>query len=135
MAMENINMDDVSNHEDDKRQPDIIRTDADTVKELVEMRFLTKKRQIRLRTTPQRLLSRKYRVLIEDKEVHLCFFFFSFLAFTSLHFMVQDNETTIRAGQEPIHENEDTEPEITTTTPFTEKVLKRQNLQPPTIDA
>ena len=32
---------------------EIIRTDADTVKELVEMRFLAKKRKIRLRTTPQ----------------------------------------------------------------------------------
>ena len=85
MEMENIKMEDVSNNEDEKTQPDIIRTDADTVKELVEMRFLTKKRQIRLRTTPQRLLSRKYRVLIEDEEVHLCFFFILNVCFSSFH--------------------------------------------------
>ena len=41
-----------------------IRTDADTVKELVEMKFLKKERKVGLRT--QRLFSRKYQVLIDN---------------------------------------------------------------------
>ena len=43
---------------------EIIRTDADTVKELVEMKFLKKERKVGLRT--QRLFSRKYQVLIDN---------------------------------------------------------------------
>ena len=34
-------------------EPEVFRTDADTVKELVEMKFLAKKRNIRFRTPTQ----------------------------------------------------------------------------------
>ena len=35
---------------EEERGPEMTTTDADTVKELVEMKFLTKKRKIRFRT-------------------------------------------------------------------------------------
>ena len=35
--------------ENEEAEPDTIRTDADTVKELIEMKFFPKKRKIRLR--------------------------------------------------------------------------------------
>ena len=46
----------VAKQEDDSKEkspptaPEVIRTDADTVKELVEMKFLSKKKNIRSRT-------------------------------------------------------------------------------------
>ena len=40
----------------EEREPEMITTDADTVKELVEMKFLTKKRKIRFRTPQQRIV-------------------------------------------------------------------------------
>ena len=50
----------------EEAEPEIIRSDADTVKELIEIKYLPKKRKIRLRTHPQRLSSRNYQVLIEE---------------------------------------------------------------------
>ena len=44
----------------------MITTDADTVKELVELKFLTKKRKIKLRTPQQRIVSRECEVLIDN---------------------------------------------------------------------
>ena len=37
----------------ERKEPEVIRTDADTVKELVEMKFLAKKKNTRLRTPTQ----------------------------------------------------------------------------------
>ena len=54
--------------ENEEFEPEIVGTDADTVKELVEMKYLPKKRKIRLRTPSQKLFSRKYQVLIEEGE-------------------------------------------------------------------
>ena len=60
------------NKHDEEREPEMILTDADTVKELVEMKFLTKKRKIRFRTpyffrTPQhRIVSRECEVLVDN---------------------------------------------------------------------
>ena len=51
-----------------KAEPEIVRTDADTVKEMVEMKFLTKKRKIRLRSPRQRFFSRKYKVLLNEQQ-------------------------------------------------------------------
>ena len=42
------------------------RTDAETVKELVEMKFLSEKRRMRLQKTGQKIFSRKYQVLSEE---------------------------------------------------------------------
>ena len=47
-------------------ESEVIRTDADTVKELVEMKFLAKKRNIRFRTPTQRFISRNSQVLIDN---------------------------------------------------------------------
>ena len=47
----------------------IIRTDADTVKELVEIKYLTNKRKIRVRSPRHRLFSRKYRVLLNEQQL------------------------------------------------------------------
>ena len=56
------------NHENEAAEPELSRTDADTVTvmELVEMKYLPKKRKMRLRTQRERLFSRKYQVLIEE---------------------------------------------------------------------
>ena len=54
-------------HETGEAEPKVIRTDADTVKELVEMKYLTKKSKIRLRSPRQRLFSRKYKVLSNEE--------------------------------------------------------------------
>ena len=50
-------------------ESEVIRRDADTVKELVEMKFLAKKRNISVRTpTPtERFFSRNSRVLIDNE--------------------------------------------------------------------
>ena len=56
------------NEPKEKREPEMITTDADTVKELVEMKFLTKKMKIKFRTPKQRILSRKYQVL-DDNDI------------------------------------------------------------------
>ena len=53
-------------HHDDEAEPLIIGTDAETVKEIVEMKFLPKRKKIRVRTQRQRLFSRKYQVLVEE---------------------------------------------------------------------
>ena len=37
-------------YENENAEPEIAKTDADTVKELVEMKFLSKKRKMRLKT-------------------------------------------------------------------------------------
>ena len=55
-------------HETGEAEPKVIRTDADTVKELVEMKYLTKKSKIRLRSPRQRLFSRKYKVLSNEEQ-------------------------------------------------------------------
>ena len=47
-------------------EPEVIRTDADTVRELVEMKFLAKRRNIRFRTPTQRLIVRNSQVLIDN---------------------------------------------------------------------
>ena len=47
-------------------EPEVIRTDADTVRELVEMKFLAKKRNIRFRSPTQRLIVRNSQVLIDN---------------------------------------------------------------------
>ena len=54
------------NAHNEKREPEMITTDADTVKELVELKFLTKKRKIKLRTPQQRIVSRECEVLIDN---------------------------------------------------------------------
>ena len=54
-------------HEIEEAEPEIIRTDADIVKELVEMKYFTKKRRIRLRSPTQRLFSKKYKVLLNEQ--------------------------------------------------------------------
>ena len=53
-------------YENEKAEPKITGTDADTVKELVEIKFLPKKRKNRLRTHTNRFFSRKYQVLTEE---------------------------------------------------------------------
>ena len=57
-------------HETGKAEPTLCRTDADTVKEMVEMKYLTKKSKTRLRSPRQRLFSRKYKVLLNDQQEH-----------------------------------------------------------------
>ena len=58
----------VPDHENEEAQLNLARTrtDADTVKELVEMKFLPKKRKMRLKTRTNRFFSRKYQVLTEE---------------------------------------------------------------------
>ena len=53
-------------HENEETELEVILTDADTVKELVEMKYLQKKRKIKIRTVTQRFFSRKYEVLTEE---------------------------------------------------------------------
>ena len=53
------------NHENEEAEPELSWTDSDTVKELVKMKYLPKKR-MRLRTQRERLFSKKYQVLIEE---------------------------------------------------------------------
>ena len=48
-------------------ESEVIRRDADTVKELVEMKFLAKKRNISVRTPTERFFSRNSRVLIDNE--------------------------------------------------------------------
>ena len=56
------------NGEPEPEIPEITRTDADTVKNLVEMKFLPKKKKmrLRLRSHTQKLFSKKYQVLIGE---------------------------------------------------------------------
>ena len=54
------------NEPSEEREPEMITTDADTVKELVEMKFLTKKRKIILRTPQQRIVSKECEVLVDN---------------------------------------------------------------------
>ena len=49
-------------------KPEVIRTDADTVKELVEMKFLAKKRNIRFRSPTWSFFSRNSQVLIDNDD-------------------------------------------------------------------
>ena len=49
-----------------EHEQEYIFTDADTVKELVEMKYLPQKRKNKLRTPTGRKLSRKYQILIEE---------------------------------------------------------------------
>ena len=70
--------------------PKTTRTDADTVKNLVEMKFMPKKKKIRLRTHPQRLFSRKYQVLIEEVcNYPFCTSFFFTIFFNCNHFLLK----------------------------------------------
>ena len=55
-------------HETGEAEPEIVRTDADTVKEMVEMKYLSNKKRIRLRSPRQRLFSRKYKVLLNEEQ-------------------------------------------------------------------
>ena len=57
-----------TNHENGEAEPAIIGTDADTVKDLVEMKYLPKKKKIRFRTPSQKLFCRKrnYQILMEE---------------------------------------------------------------------
>ena len=66
---QNFLLNEEPDHETREAEPEIVRTDADTVKELVEMKYLTKKRKTRLRSQTQRLFSRKYKVLNEQQEL------------------------------------------------------------------
>ena len=51
---------------------EVFRTDADTVKELVEIKFLAKKRNIRFRTPSQRLFTMNSEVLTDiDATTHV----------------------------------------------------------------
>ena len=54
------------NEPNEEREPEMIRTDADTVKELVEMKHLTKQRKIRFRSPQQRSVSRDCEVLFDN---------------------------------------------------------------------
>ena len=54
------------NEPNEERKPEMIKTDADTVKELVEMKFLTKQRKIRFRSPQQRSVSRDCEVLVDN---------------------------------------------------------------------
>ena len=56
-----------SDPETEETEPEIVRTDADTVKEMVEMKYLTKKRKIILKSPKQRKFSRKYKVLFNEQ--------------------------------------------------------------------
>ena len=49
------------NYENMEVEPEVLKPDAAIVKEMVEMKFLTKKRKVRLRTPTQRLFARKQR--------------------------------------------------------------------------
>ena len=55
-------------HETGEVEPEIVRTDADTVREMVEMKYLSNKKRIRLRSPRQRLFSRKYKVLLNEEQ-------------------------------------------------------------------
>ena len=54
-------------HETGEAEPEIVRTDADTVREMVEMKYLSNKKRIRLRSPRQRLFSKKYKVLLNEQ--------------------------------------------------------------------
>ena len=58
-------------HQNEETELEVIRTDAVTVKELVEMKYLPKKKKIKIRTATQRLFSRKYKVLTEEVFINL----------------------------------------------------------------
>ena len=49
-------------------ESEVTKRDADTVKELVEMKFLAKKRNIRFRSPTQRFFSRNSQVLIDNDD-------------------------------------------------------------------
>ena len=49
-----------------EREPEMIMTDAETVKELVEMKYWTKKRRIRYGTPQQRIVSKKCEVVVDN---------------------------------------------------------------------
>ena len=68
----------VAKQEDDSKEkspptaPEVIRTDADTVKELVEMKFLAKRGIIRFRTPTQGLFARNSKALNDnDATIHV----------------------------------------------------------------
>ena len=51
----------------ENEEVEIFKTDADTVSEIVEMKYFHKKRKIRLRTPSQKIFSRKYKILNEEE--------------------------------------------------------------------
>ena len=55
------------NNENEETEPEIMRTDADTVKELVEMKFLTQRRNIwlRLNTNTKIFLKKTFFILVK----------------------------------------------------------------------
>ena len=79
-------------NEKEKPKPEIqkiTRTDADTVKNLVEMKFMPKKKKMRLRTHTQELFSKKYQVLIEEVcNYSTCINCFFTILFLCNHFLL-----------------------------------------------
>ena len=55
-------------NETGETEPQINRTDADTVKELVNMRYLSNKKKTRLRSPRLRIFSRKYKNLLNEEQ-------------------------------------------------------------------
>ena len=49
-------------------EPKIIRTDADTVKEMVEMKYLSNKKRIRLQESKTEIVLEKYHVLLNKQQ-------------------------------------------------------------------
>ena len=60
---ENSPQNEEPDHETGEAEPEIVWTDADTVKELVEMKYLTRKRKIRLRNPIQTFIGRNQHIL------------------------------------------------------------------------
>ena len=59
------------NEPNEEIEPERITMDADTVKELIEMKFVTKQRKIRFRSPQQRIVSRECEVLVyNDSTTH-----------------------------------------------------------------
>ena len=59
-------MQDKNTKSQESTEPEVISTDADTVKELVEKKFLAKKRNIRFRSPTQKLFAKNSPILIDN---------------------------------------------------------------------
>ena len=59
-------MQDKNTKSQESTEPEVISTDADTVKELVEKKFLAKKRNIRFRSPTQKLFVKNSPILIDN---------------------------------------------------------------------
>ena len=62
----NLRSDEEPRHGRKNEEVEILKTDADSVREIVEMKYFQKKRKIRLRTPSQKIFSRKYKILNEE---------------------------------------------------------------------